>query len=94
MRIGTGSGDDVGDELILKQRNLVAQHQFTLLQPGDLKLVRRARGKQCVDRRIEIAMLAPHRFEPTYNLFLVHHERPRTGTSLHHTRELRNGSSR
>ncbi len=44
------SGDDVGDQLILEQRDLVSQAQLAFLQPGDLKLVGAAGDDQRVDR--------------------------------------------
>ena len=54
---GVASGDDVGNEIILDQRDLVLQLQLAFLQAGDLQLVDHGGRAERIDGRIEIAML-------------------------------------
>jgi hypothetical protein len=61
---GDGSGDDVGDELVLEQLDLVAQPQLALLEAGELELVGRGGGAQRLDRRVEVAMLQAQADQP------------------------------
>ena len=51
------SGDDIGGQLILDERNAVAQHELALFQPLHLDLVMARRTRQRLDRGIEIAVL-------------------------------------
>src|SRR6185437_5914623 len=51
------SGNDVGRQLVLEPRELVAQQQLAFLEPLDLELVGLARRPQRLDRRVEITVL-------------------------------------
>src|SRR6266480_6741157 len=50
------SGDDVGGQLVLDERNPVAQAEFVFLEALDLQFVRSRRAFQRFDRSIEVAM--------------------------------------
>src|SRR5690606_5304460 len=76
-REGTrGSGDDVGREVILDDRDLVLQAQLALLQPGDLQLVLAVRCAERGNRRVEIAVLYPERRQPLAHLLFGHAAHP------------------
>jgi hypothetical protein len=53
------SGDIVGDQAAFQPADLVAQHEFALLQPLQMQLIDRALLRQAGDHGIEVAMLAP-----------------------------------
>jgi hypothetical protein len=65
-------GDYVRDELILEHRDLIAQAQFSLLEPHELELVAAAAVRQSHDRAVEIAMLDPQQLQPALYLFRRH----------------------
>ncbi len=72
---GTGSGDDVGGNLVFDEGDAVAQLQLPLLHPLQAQQVRCRRLMQGVDRGVEIAMLLlqPGEFYVELALILVGH---------------------
>jgi len=68
----TTSGDDVGNQLILAPRDLVAQLELPFLEPRQLQLVGDRRNAQRNDRGIEIAMLDAKQFQALGNFLGVH----------------------
>ena len=67
-----GSGDDVGQKLILAPCDLVPQPQLVLLHAGELELVGNRRRGERDDRRIEVAMLGSKPFEALGDVFRIH----------------------
>ena len=66
-------GDDVRDQLILKRGDLIFELELSLLQAGDLKLVRSRREQEGVDRIVKVAMLLPQHPDQPNDLRLVHY---------------------
>lgn len=80
MRRGSyrnGSGDNVGDQLILDLSDLVTQLQLSLLQPCELELVDRPALAKRDDRRVEITMLDAKQVQPRQQPQIVQATNPR-----------------
>src|SRR3546814_3982006 len=50
------SGDDIGQQLVLAPRDLVAQPELALLEPRELQLIDGRPGAERDDRGVEVAM--------------------------------------
>jgi hypothetical protein len=68
------SGNDVGDQIILQQRDLIAQAQLSLLQSGELQLVRRGGLVQCRNGAVQVTMFYPQNFEALRDFVGCHHD--------------------
>jgi len=70
------SGDDVGGNLVFDEGDPVAELELALLQPLQAEQVGRRRLMQCIDRRVEIAvlLLQPGQFGLQHALVIVSHD--------------------
>ncbi len=70
------SGDDVGGDLIFDEGDAVAQLQLALLQSLQPQQIGSRRLMQCIDRRIEVAvlLLQPGQLSVQLALILVSHD--------------------
>lgn len=71
------SGDNVGDQIVLDQRNLVFQLELALFQAGYLELINRVCRTQCIYRRVKIPMLYPEGGQSLGHLLFIYHITPR-----------------
>jgi hypothetical protein len=71
----TGSGDDVGGDLVFDEGDAVAQQQLALLQALQPQQIGRRRLMQRIDRRVEVAvlLLQPGKFGLEFALIFVGH---------------------
>jgi hypothetical protein len=65
------SGYDIRRDLIVQKSDTVAQHEFALLEPLQLKLVYRADSLQGGNGSIQIAVLPPQDFYLLHKCFLL-----------------------
>jgi hypothetical protein len=74
--IGRASRNDVRRDLVFDERNPITQQQLALLQPLQPQQVRRGLLMQCINRRIQIAMLLLQARElgQQFALVLVSHD--------------------
>jgi uncharacterized protein len=66
------SGNNVGNEHVIKPHDLILEHQFFLFQPRDLQLVNRTAGTQRIDRIVKIAVFDLQQFKLRTVSFVVH----------------------
>jgi hypothetical protein len=67
--------DDVRCDLIFDEGDAITQLQFPLFQPLQAQQIRRGRLMQCIDRRVEIAvlLLQPCEFGFKFALIFIGH---------------------
>jgi hypothetical protein len=70
------SGDDVRGNLVFDERDAVAQLQLTFFQALQPQQIRCGRLMQCIDRRVEIAvlLLKPGKLGLQFALIFVGHD--------------------
>src|SRR5690348_1896081 len=68
----TLSGDDVGGQVVLDDRDLVLEPQLALLEPRDLQLIVGVGSAERGDRRIEIAVLDAQAGQPLAHFLFGH----------------------
>ena len=79
-----GSGNDVGEELILDSGNLVLQEKLLLFEALELECVGAAGFLQCVDGAVQVAMLLlePRQHRPKLANLLAFHRAPHSFAPL------------